>query len=104
MEILSKPIIPLIKPITEDIKGITETTSPSKGANFGAMLKDAISEVEGLQQNAEKQVEELVTGKPTVSMHEAMISLEKADISFQLMTQIRGKIVKAYEEIIRTQI
>ncbi len=104
MEImLTKPITD-IAPIVEKPKGVTENTQIQKEGNFGEMLKDAISEVEGLQQNAELQIEGLVTGKSDVTIHDAMISLEKADLSFQLMNQIRSKLIRAYEEIIRTQI
>jgi flagellar hook-basal body complex protein FliE len=42
--------------------------------------------------------------KAGVTTHEAMIALEKADIAFQLMTSIKSKIIRAYEEVMRTQV
>jgi flagellar hook-basal body complex protein FliE len=44
-----------------------------------------------------------MTGQ-TANLHETMIALEKADVSFQLMLQVRNKIVGAYEEIMRMQL
>jgi flagellar hook-basal body complex protein FliE len=45
----------------------------------------------------------LLTGQST-NLHETMIALQKADVSFQLMLQVRNKIVGAYEEIRRMQL
>jgi|688.fasta_scaffold1717687_1 flagellar hook-basal body complex protein FliE len=89
------PIKPEIKPA--DIKS-------SEGPKFGEMLKDVMKEVDTLQDRADKQINGLVTGQGNVTTHDAMIALEKADVAFQLMNQIRAKIVRAYEEVIRTQV
>jgi len=67
------------------------------------MLKDAIGEVNKLQQNADQAVEELATGS-SKDIHNTMIALEKAEISFHLMMQIRNKIIGAYQEIMRMQV
>ncbi|RME57650.1 MAG: flagellar hook-basal body complex protein FliE [Candidatus Dadabacteria bacterium] len=72
--------------------------------NFADLLSDAIKEVDGLQKEADKKIAGLVTGKGNVTPHEAMIALEKADLAFQLMDRIRSKIVRAYQEIMRTQV
>ncbi len=74
------------------------------GKAFGKMLADAIQEVDKMQTEADGQIAGLALGKEGVTPHGAMIALEKADIAFQLMNQIRGKIIRAYEEIVRTQI
>ena len=71
---------------------------------FSSMLGDAIKEVDGLQKTADTQVDNLVMGKEGVTPHTAMIAMEKADMAFQLMNSIRGKIIRAYEEIIRAQV
>ncbi len=82
-------------------------TSPqgTKGApSFGDMLSNAIKEVDELQKTANVQIENVVTGKPGSTPHGAMLALEKADVAFQLMSTIRSKIVRAYEEVLRTQV
>ena len=48
-------------------------------------------------------VKDLATGGPT-SLHDTMLALEKADLSFRLMMQDRNKIVEAYQEIVRMQV
>ncbi len=66
-------------------------------------LKDAITQVNDIQLQASHAVDELMTGR-TQNIHQTMVALQQADISFQLMMQIRNKLVGAYEEIQRMQI
>jgi flagellar hook-basal body complex protein FliE len=70
------------------------------GASFGNMLKNYLQDVNKLQKEADKTIQNLAVGNEK-NIHETMIAIEKADISFRLMMQIREKIIKAYEEIIR---
>jgi flagellar hook-basal body complex protein FliE len=72
--------------------------------SFGSVLKTALSEVNGMQLTADGHIEDLVLGKGNVSTHDAMIALEKADVAFQMMNTIRGRIIRAYEEVMRTQV
>ncbi|HDM09950.1 MAG TPA: flagellar hook-basal body complex protein FliE [Desulfobacteraceae bacterium] len=78
-------------------------TPEEKGRSFGEMLESAISEVDQLQREADGAIKELATGKEK-DIHHTMIALEKASVSFQLMMQVRNKIIAAYEEIMRMQI
>ena len=52
---------------------------------------------------ASQAVDALVTGQST-NIHQTMVALQQADVSFQLMMQVRNKLVTAYEEIQRMQI
>jgi flagellar hook-basal body complex protein FliE len=73
----------------------------AEGSSFGDMLKEAISEVSRLSNVADESIKnQLVSGEST-DLHSTMIALEKAEVSFKLMMQIRNKILKAYEEIMR---
>ncbi len=85
----------------------TSTTSPTSGqpasAGFQGLLKDAISSINEIQQGASQAVDALATGQ-SQNIHQAMVALQQADISFQLMMAIRNKLVSAYEEIQRMQI
>jgi len=70
----------------------------SQGSGFGDTLRDAVSEVDTLNLDASYQVSSLVAGNGT-DVHEAMIAVQKADLSFQLMLQVRNKVVQAYQQI-----
>jgi len=75
----------------------------TKGPSFSQILKESIEEVNRLQQEADKAIQNLARGEHK-SIHETMIALEKADISFQMIMQIRNKLIEAYQEIMRMQI
>lgn len=80
--------------------GVSGTSSPAseKGSGFVQTLQESMQKVEELQTEAEKQVEGMVSGQGA-DVHSAMIAVEKADLSFQLMMQVRNKIVDAYQQI-----
>jgi flagellar hook-basal body complex protein FliE len=75
-----------------------KTTQPEKGENFEALLKEAVNKVNSVQNEAEKAIQELANGGDITS---AVIAMEKADLSFQIMTQVRNKLISAYEEVMR---
>lgn len=69
---------------------------------FKAVLKNALEDINTLQSQADDAVAKLQTNKG--SMHEALIAMEKASLSFQTMVQVRNKIVEAYQEVMRMQV
>ena len=79
------------------------SSSGASGETFVATLKDALAKINEAQSQADVSVQSLLTGHST-NLHETMIALQKADVSFQLMLQVRNKIVGAYEEIMRMQL
>jgi flagellar hook-basal body complex protein FliE len=72
------------------------------GTGFGEILKDAISTVNELQKQSDQEIQKLMTGE-SQDLHTTVIAMQKADLSFQMMMQVRNKIVQAYQEIIRMQ-
>jgi flagellar hook-basal body complex protein FliE len=72
-------------------------------ASFGEVLKSSLAEVNRLQKQADAAITELAKGDK-VSLHETMIAMEQADVSFKLMMEVRNKIVEAYQEIMRIQV
>jgi len=89
-----------LRPMIQDL---ARPEGAGKGAPkkpFSEMLKHSLDEVNQLQLEADQKIDQLMVGE-TGNIHETMIALEKADISFQLMMKIRGKILSAYQEIMR---
>lgn len=68
-------------------------------SGFGDMLKMAVDKVHEQQQSAKVLSEAYEKGDPNVDLPQVMIGLQKASISFEAMTQVRNKLVSAYEEI-----
>ena len=74
----------------------------SSEKTFGEQLQSAASGIDFAQQDAEYKVNSMLAGGGT-DVHDAMIAVQKADLSFQLMLQVRNKVVQAYQEIERMQ-
>jgi len=76
----------------------------SEGAtSFSDVLHNTIQDINKLQNDADTAISK-VQVHDTGSIHEAMIALEKASISFQTMMQVRNKIIDAYQEVMRMQV
>ncbi|MHB1563352.1 MAG: flagellar hook-basal body complex protein FliE [Leptospirillum sp.] len=68
-------------------------------SSFVNVLKDSISKVNAIQVEADKTIQDYSTGKNNVTLHQTMVEMAQADVSFQLMMQVRDKIVRAYQEM-----
>jgi flagellar hook-basal body complex protein FliE len=71
-----------------------ETNQPS----FKNLLLEGIEQVNSMQQQADRAVEQLVTGGD-VDAASVLTSIQKADMSFRMMMQIRNKLMQAYQEV-----
>jgi flagellar hook-basal body complex protein FliE len=89
---------------TEIPQGLSASLPPDRvKSTFGEFFQQSLAEVDRLHQEAEKAAQEFALGQAN-SIHETMLTLEKADIALRLVTQIRNKGVEAYQEIMRMQI
>ena len=79
-----------------------QNTQDTKNPSFIENLQASIAEVNNLQQEADQAIEALATGE-TKDIVQTMVAVEKANISFQLMTQVRNRIIEAYQEVMRMQ-
>jgi flagellar hook-basal body complex protein FliE len=89
-----------------NLAGMSSALSPMgethAGGSFLGSLKDAIAQVNEVQLDASQAVDKFVSGE-SENVHQMMMALQKADVSFQLMMQVRNKLVSAYEDIQRMQ-
>jgi flagellar hook-basal body complex protein FliE len=72
------------------------------GVAFGDLLKQALQEVNQASAQAEGEARNLMTGE-SADMHTAMLAVQKADLSFQMMMAVRSKLIDAYREVMRMQ-
>ncbi len=87
----------------------TQTVSPIEGkdtsqVDFASLLKTSIDSVSKSQQEAGQLAQAFEAGAPGTDIAQVMIALKKASISFQAMTQVRNKLVSAYQEIMSMSI
>lgn len=92
------------QPIAPEIPGAQ--TGPVEGAgvkSFGQLLDESLSRVNEIQQDADRAAQELMAGR-NKNIHETMLLMEKADMSFRLAMQVRNKVIDAYREVMRMQV
>jgi flagellar hook-basal body complex protein FliE len=92
------PIHPLATPMTLHNPTVGKPPDSAGGASFKDYLLSSIQEVNTMQHAADQAVENLVTGGD-VHPAEALTAVQKADLAFRMMVQIRNKIVQAYQEV-----
>lgn len=81
-----------------------DPAAEANSVDFGEKLKAAIDQVNNAQQTAQGLSRDFVSGQSDTDLHEVMISLQKANVSFQSMVQVRNKLVTAYQEIMNMQV
>ena len=77
--------------------------TPADSGSFSALLGKLVSEVNAQQQVAGQSVNALQSGQ-NVPLHQAVISMEEASVSFQLMVEVRNRLLESYQEIMRMQV
>lgn len=78
-------------------------TNGSPQTSFADIFQSAVSDVDSLQNTADQQVTNLLHGTGNADVGGTMVSVEKADVAFQLMMQVRNKVVSAYQELEKMQ-
>jgi flagellar hook-basal body complex protein FliE len=90
----------------ESLRPDLASPAPAGSAATGSFenaLSRLVQEVDARQTTANDAVRGLLAGD-SVSLHQAMIASEEASISFQLMVEIRNKLLESYQEMMRMQI
>ena len=98
---MSSPISSL-RILPAEIQNPAAGAASASSGGFADTLRGAMDEMGELGSQAESKVAGVLAGNGT-DVHSALIAVEKADLSFQLMMQVRNKIVSAYQEISRMQ-
>ncbi len=86
---------------TAELPGLTE--SQGSGKSFGEFLADSIGKVNSLQQDADVAMQRVASGD-SQNIAETLLSVERAEMAFKQMNQIRMKVIDAYKEIMKMQI
>jgi flagellar hook-basal body complex protein FliE len=104
MDPLNIPSIPPLGPVAPASQsGAGGVAGGAQGeVGFGDLLKQALQEVNQASAQADGEARNLMTGE-SADMHTAMLAVQKADLSFQMMMAVRSKLIDAYREVMRMQ-
>ena len=84
--------------------GASAPAKSANGPNFAAALKASLNAVNSGQVEATRQAREFELGSKQTSLSDVMISMQKANLSFQQMVQVRNRLVSAYHDIMNMQV
>ena len=76
---------------------------PEPRTSFMDQLKNAVAEVDQMQTNREEMVEQMVTGS-VAEVHDVMIAAKESQLAFELLLEVRNKLLESYQEIMRMQV
>jgi len=87
--------------------GSADSDSGVAGASkvdFGELMKNSLEHVNDAQTQAKALATAFESGDTAVDLPEVMVALQKASISFQAITQVRNKLLNAYQEVMNMQV
>jgi flagellar hook-basal body complex protein FliE len=93
----------------QDLEKLTPSISAQQvggsesAGSFSNLLGNFVGEVNAKQTAAGDAITGLLSGK-NVSLHQAMISMEEASVSFSMMVEVRNKLLDSYQELMRMQV
>ena len=82
---------------------LAPTPQKAGGETFGSLIRSAVESLDRNQQQVEKEIASAVAGE-SPDLHQTVIAMQTAELSFQLALQVRNKVIGAYEEIMRMQV
>ena len=91
-----------VQPLIYEPRIPAQPDAGQRRGGFEDVLRTAIDQVQELQATSDQQVSSLLQGERG-DVHNVMIAVEKADVAFQLMMQVRNKIVNAYQQVSQMQ-
>ena len=102
MAVNFNPGINSVFPSIESLKG-ARPASESGEAKFGNALAKSLNDVNGLYNQADASITELLSGK-SADINSVVATVAKADMSFKLLVAVRDKLVSAYKETMKMQV
>lgn len=87
----------------ENLAGAGESSEAGGAKTFGEFMKDLVQDANSSALTADHKMQEVAAGR-NKDLHGAVLAMEKADVQFRLLTQVRNKVIDAYREIMRMQV
>ncbi|MDD5286048.1 MAG: flagellar hook-basal body complex protein FliE [Desulfuromonadaceae bacterium] len=89
--------------ISKAFPDLKKSGAPSAVEGAGKFFSELVTKVNDLSVQSDKSIQALASGE-NKNLHEVMIAMEKASISFQFMSSVRNKALEAYQEVMRMQV
>lgn len=80
------------------------SATPAAQVSFGSVLENALGGVNQMQQQASRLAGAFELGDPRVDLAQVMVESQKASVAFQGLTQVRNKLLSAYQDVMNMQV
>jgi flagellar hook-basal body complex protein FliE len=96
-------VVPSVTGVSSALSAAASGGAGGGASPFGAVLNQAIQQVESFQNNADASVNRFLNGEGE-ELHKVALATQQADLSFQLFMQVRNKVVAAYQQVMQMQV
>jgi flagellar hook-basal body complex protein FliE len=95
------PILGVRPPLPVEVRGVATPLRPGGGgASFHSVMAESVEKVNGMQKSAQQTALRFLQGEP-VEVHQVALEQQQASVAFDLLVEVRNKIVGAYQEVMR---
>lgn len=91
------------KSLENHVSGAEGSSEAGSTKSFGDFIKELAQDANATQLNADAKLQDVAAGR-NKDIHGAVLAMEKADVQFRLLSQVRNKVIEAYREIMRMQV
>jgi flagellar hook-basal body complex protein FliE len=92
-------VLAQMRAMAQSIGGQETQASAARGADFGHLFKNALEQVNATQNQSFDLTSRFVAGDESVSLSDAVVSMQKASLEFEAVSQVRNRLLAAYQEI-----
>jgi flagellar hook-basal body complex protein FliE len=93
----------VVEPSLAPLPSAAKAAHGMPGAHFGQLVSQGLERVDTQLMAAQNDLQQLALGQGE-SLHQVMIRMEEARLSFQLMMQVRNRVLEAYQDVMRMQL
>ena len=97
-------VLSQMRALTQSIGSVESPAHAAGGTEFAALLKQSLDQVSASQQNSADLTTRFVAGDESVRLSDAVVAMQKASLEFEAVTQVRNRLLSAYQEIINMPI
>jgi flagellar hook-basal body complex protein FliE len=94
-----REVLAQMRALAESIGLPDAPAAAARGTEFGQLLKGALAEVNATMQTSQELTTRFVAGDDSVSLSEAVVAMQKASLEFEAVSQVRNRLLAAYQEI-----
>ena len=97
------PLAPIREPALAPLAAPAALDGAAPAASFGDLVSEGLRQVGNQLQTSQADLQRLASGD-VENLHQIMIRMEEARLSFQLMLQVRNRLLESYQEVMRMQV